>query len=70
MQERCGKVAFDKDKYDREYHKANYHFIRVVIPKESLQDVKDVAERKGKSISSLFVEAFEKVYGVYFPRKD
>lgn len=61
-------MAFDKNKYVNDYHKANYHYVRVVIPKDKLSDVKDVAERKGKSISSLFVEAFEKVYGVYLSR--
>ena len=61
-------MAFDKEKYDREYNKANYHMIRVVIPKDKLSDVKELAERKGKSISSLFVESFEKVYGVYLSR--
>lgn len=61
-------MAFDKDKYVNDYHKEKYHYIRVIIPKDKLSDVKELAERKGKSISSLFVESFEKVYGVYLSR--
>ena len=61
-------MAFDQNKYVSDYHKANYHYVRVVIPKDKLSDIKELAERKGKSISSLFVESFEKVYGVSLSR--
>lgn len=61
-------MAFDKRKYDTEYIKQNYHILRVNIPKDKLQTVKDVSEQKGRSISSLFVEAFETVYNVNLSR--
>ena len=61
-------MAFDKVRYDREYAKANYHIIRVNIPKDKLKTVKEVSENKGKSISSLFVEAFETLYKVNLSR--
>lgn len=61
-------MAFDKVRYDREYAKANYHIIRVNIPKDKLKTVKAVSESKGKSISSLFVEAFETLYKVNLSR--
>lgn len=61
-------MAYKKQEYNRHYNEKTYHFLRIVIPKDKLQTVKDVSERKGRSISSLFVEAFETVYNVNLSR--
>lgn len=63
-------MAFDQNQYDIEYKRINYHIFKVLIPKDKLKSVKDVSARTGKSISSLFVEAFETVYKVSLSRDE
>lgn len=48
--------------YKNNYEKENYYKPTIRIPKEKKAVVDAVALEKGKSVSLLFVEAFEKQY--------
>lgn len=55
---------FDAQKYSNQYNKNNYYEVKVRLPKDKKQTMKELSERTGKSINALFVEAVEKQHGV------
>lgn len=57
-------MAFNQKEYKNNYEKENYYRPVIRIAKEKKTTVDDVALKTGKSISQLFVEAFEKQYKV------
>ncbi len=50
---------FNKNAYDNEYQKNHYDKITFNIPKGKKELIKQLAEREGVSISTLFIEAVE-----------
>lgn len=48
--------------YKNNYEKENYYKPTIRIPKEKKNVVDAVALKQGKSVSLLFIEAFEKQY--------
>ena len=54
--------SFDIQTYKNNYDKENYYKPTIRIPKEKKAVVDAIALKKGKSVNTLFVEAFEKQY--------
>ena len=57
-------MSVDKRKYQNDYEKEKYFKPTLRIPKENKEVIELVSVKTGKSINQLFVEAFEKQYGV------
>lgn len=54
----------DVKKYKAQFEKDTYYKPTIRVPKEKKEIIDEVALKTGKSISMLFVEAFEKQYNV------
>ena len=52
----------DQRAYRNQFEKDNYYKPTIRIPKEKKEVIDAIALKTGKSISLLFVEAFEKTY--------
>lgn len=50
---------FDKAKYDKEYQKANYYRLNVVLPKDMRERIDQAVARSGKSKNAYIREAIE-----------
>jgi uncharacterized protein (DUF1778 family) len=48
---------FNKNEYDKEYHKKNYDRINIVLKKGVREQIKAAAEKEGKSLNSFIVDA-------------
>lgn len=57
-------MAFDKNSYDNAFKRQAYDRVTVLVPKGKHQDLKDLAEREGKSVSALIVDAVESKYNL------
>ena len=57
-------MAFDANKYAVQYVREHYYVVKVRIPKDKQDTVKDIAEDRGMAVSEAFVRAFEHTYGV------
>ena len=57
-------MAFNQQEYINKYLRETYYRASVRIPKEKKEVLDEVSLKTGKSINVLFVEAFEKQYGV------
>lgn len=53
-----------KQEYKNNYERENYYKPTIRIPKEKKATIDAVVLKQGKSISQLFVEAFERQYKV------
>lgn len=57
-------MAFDQQKYIREFTKENYDRIEFLVPKGRKNEVKQFAKLRGKSVTELVVEALESYYRI------
>lgn len=57
-------MAFDSNKYKREFEKEKYAILKVRIPKPKKEILEGLTDTTGKSINRIFVEAVEKVHNV------
>lgn len=57
-------MPYDHHAYSREYSKENYSRLTVYIYKKDLQEVRNLAEKEGLSVSELFLSALNIAYGV------
>ena len=57
-------MAFDANKYKREFEKEKYANFKVRIPKSKKAEVEHLTAITGKSANRLFIEAVEKLYHV------
>ena len=57
-------MAFDANKYRRDFEKEKYAVVKVRIPKQKKPVLDELAEATGKSINRIFIDAVEKVHGV------
>lgn len=57
-------MAFDKQAYDNAYSKEHYTSARVVLLKEDMPKVKQLAKNQGVSVSQLFINALKIAYGL------
>lgn len=57
-------MAFDKNRYDADYKRANYDHIQIMVPKGCRDDIKAEASRRGMSVSQLIIRALEAQYGL------
>ena len=54
--------SFDAQAYKNKYDKETYYKPTIRIPKEKKEVIDAIALKKGKSVNTLFVEAFERQY--------
>lgn len=57
-------MAFDQQKYIREFTKENYDRIEFLVPKGRKNEVKQFAKLRGKSVTEFVVEALESYYRI------
>lgn len=57
-------MAFDQQKYIRDYTKENYDRIEFLVPKGRKAEFKQFAKSKGRSVSEVIVEALESYYNI------
>lgn len=63
-------MAFDQMQYTNEYKRKNYDRITVLVPKGKAQTMKAFAREKGKSVSSVIIDAVEAQYKLDLSRQD
>ena len=57
-------MAFDANKYKREFNKEKYTEFKIRIPKSKKVEIEHLMAITGKSANRLFVESVEKTYHV------
>lgn len=57
-------LAFDANQYIAEYKKNRYSQINLRIPKGSDVILKELAQKMGKSVNQIIVDALEYHYGI------
>lgn len=57
-------MAFDSNKYKREFEKEKYATFKVRIPKPKKAEIEHLTTITGKSANRLFIEAVEKLHHV------
>ena len=57
-------MAFDANKYKREFDKEKYANFKIRIPKSKKEEIEHLMAITGKSANRLFVDAVEKLYHV------
>ena len=57
-------MSFDKQKYDAEYAKQAYDFIRLYVPKGKRAELKRLAEQHNLSVNRFIIEAVETQYHI------
>lgn len=55
--ERGNEMAFDRAKYEVEYKKKNFDQLKIVIPKGKKEELKELASRQGKEMSTFIRDA-------------
>ena len=55
---------FDAQQYSNKYNRETYYEVKVRLPKEKKQVMKELSELTGKSINTIFIEAVEKQHNV------
>ena len=60
---------FDKKAYDMQYIKNSCDVINILLPKGKKAELKELAQKNGKSLSKLIIEAIEKQYSIQLARK-
>lgn len=55
-------MAFDQNKYKKEYGKQNYDRIKLRVPINKQSQIKNLSIKLGISVSQLIIRALEKTY--------
>ena len=65
--EKDGKlIMFNKNEYDKQYHKDNYSFGRVVLQKNIHERIKVIAKEHGISFSALAYESIKEYVKLHY----
>ena len=65
-----GRDQSGRNGYKTEYNRANYDYIRATIPRGKRAILREYADKHGKSISQVIIDAVETVTGLDLSSKD
>ena len=57
-------MAFDANKYKRDFNKEKYAEIKIRIPKSKKSELDALVASTGKSANRIFIDAVEKIHNV------
>lgn len=57
-------MAFDANKYKRDFNKERYAEIKIRIPKSKKSELDALVASTGKSTNRIFIDAVEKIHNV------